>query len=443
VIIELDPSPRTGRYLKMEISKMGNIKAPGPLYEMAQNQFLKAAKLMDLDPNIGNFLLWPQKSLVVHFPVVMDDGRVEIFEGYRVQHNTARGPAKGGIRYHPETNLDEVSSLAFWMTWKCAVVNLPYGGGKGGVRVDPSKLSEKELEKLSRRFFSEIQMMVGPTKDIPAPDVNTNAKIMAWYMDTYSMNVGQTTLGVVTGKPLDLGGSEGRPEATGRGVAITVSEACNVKGIDISKATVAIQGFGNVGSYSAKILSEEYGSKIVAISDITGGLYNEDGFDIDDLISYRDQNGGVIKGYPKGTPITNEELLTLDVDILIPAALENAITEQIAKDVKAKIIVEGANGPTTEEAEKILIEKDVLIVPDILSNAGGVTVSYFEWVQDLQSHFWEIDDIRKKLTKIMKKSFGEVFATKQKYNTDMRTAAYIVAITRVAEAVKKRGYFPM
>lgn len=422
---------------------MGNLKAPGPLYEMAQHQFLRAAKLMELDPNIGNFLLWPQKSLVVHFPVVMDDGRVEIFEGYRVQHNTARGPAKGGIRYHPETNLDEVSSLAFWMTWKCAVVNLPYGGGKGGVRVDPSKLSEKELEKLSRRFFSEIQMMVGPTKDIPAPDVNTNAKIMAWYMDTYSMNVGQTTLGVVTGKPLDLGGSEGRPEATGRGVAITVSEACNVKGIDISKATVAIQGFGNVGSYSAKILSEEYGSKIVAISDITGGLYNEDGFDIDDLISYRDQNGGVIKGYPKGTPITNEELLTLDVDILIPAALENAITEQIAKDVKAKIIVEGANGPTTEEAEKILIEKDVLIVPDILSNAGGVTVSYFEWVQDLQSHFWEIDDIRKKLTKIMKKSFGEVFATKQKYNTDMRTAAYIVAITRVAEAVKKRGYFPM
>lgn len=422
---------------------MGNLKAPGPLYEMAQHQFLKAAKLMDLDPNIGNFLLWPQKSLTVHFPVVMDDGRVEIFEGYRVQHNTARGPAKGGIRYHPETNLDEVSSLAFWMTWKCAVVNLPYGGGKGGVRVDPSKLSEKELEKLSRRFFSEIQMMVGPTKDIPAPDVNTNAKIMAWYMDTFSMNVGQTTLGVVTGKPLDLGGSEGRPEATGRGVAITASEACNVSGIDISKATVAIQGFGNVGSFSAKILSEEYGAKIVAVSDVSGGLYNPEGFDIDDLIAYRDQNGGIIKGYPKGTPITNEELLTMNVDILVPAALENAITEKIANDVKAKIIVEGANGPTTEEAEKILIEKDILVVPDILANAGGVTVSYFEWVQDLQSHFWEIEDIRRKLTKIMKRSFGEVFATKQKYNTDMRTAAYIVAIGRVAEAVKKRGYFPM
>ncbi|MBO8160881.1 MAG: Glu/Leu/Phe/Val dehydrogenase [Thermosipho sp. (in: Bacteria)] len=427
----------------MEISKMGNIKAPGPLYEMAQHQFLKAAKLMDLDPNIGNFLLWPQKSLVVHFPVVMDDGRVEIFEGYRVQHNTARGPAKGGIRYHPETNLDEVSSLAFWMTWKCAVVNLPYGGGKGGVRVDPSKLSEKELEKLSRRFFSEIQMMVGPTKDIPAPDVNTNAKIMAWYMDTYSMNAGQTTLGVVTGKPLDLGGSEGRPEATGRGVSIIAAEACQVRGIEISKATVAIQGFGNVGSFSAKILSEEYGAKIVAVSDVSGGLYNEEGFDIDDLIAYRDQNGGIIKGYPKGKPITNEELLTLDVDILVPAALENAIDEKIAKDVKAKIIVEGANGPTTEEAEKILIEKDVLVVPDILANAGGVTVSYFEWVQDLQSHFWEIEDIRKKLAKIMKKSFSEVFATKQKFNTDMRTAAYIVAIGRVAEAVKKRGYFPM
>ena len=427
----------------MEISKMGNLKAPGPLYEMAQNQFLKAARLMELDPNIGNFLLWPQKTLVVHFPVVMDDGRVEIFEGYRVQHNTARGPAKGGIRYHPDTNLDEVSSLAFWMTWKCAVVNLPYGGGKGGVRVDPSKLSEKELEKLSRRFFSEIQTIVGPTKDIPAPDVNTNAKIMAWYMDTYSMNVGQTTLGVVTGKPLDLGGSEGRPEATGRGVSITASEACNVKGIDISKARVAIQGFGNVGSYSAKILSEEYGAKIVAISDISGGIYNEDGFDIDELIEYRDQNGGVIKGYPKGKPITNEELLTLDVDILVPAALENAITEKIAKDVKAKIIVEGANGPTTEEAEKILIEKDILVVPDILANAGGVTVSYFEWVQDLQSYFWDIEDIRKELTKIMKRSFAQVFATKQKYNTDMRTAAYIVAIERVASAVKKRGYFPM
>lgn len=427
----------------MEISKLGNLKAPGPLYEMAQNQFLKAAKLIELDPNIGNFLLWPQKSLVVHFPVVMDDGKVEIFEGFRVQHNTARGPAKGGIRYHPETNLDEVSSLAFWMTWKCAVVNLPYGGGKGGVKVDPSKLSEKELEKLSRRFFSEIQMMVGPTKDIPAPDVNTNAKIMAWYMDTYSMNVGQTTLGVVTGKPLDLGGSEGRPEATGRGVAITTSEACNVKGIDISKARVAVQGFGNVGSYSAKILSEEYGAKIVAISDISGGIYNEDGFDIDELIEYRNQNGGVIKGYPKGTPISNEELLTLDVDILIPAALENAITEKIAKDVKAKIIIEGANGPTTEEAEKILIEKDILLVPDILANAGGVTVSYFEWVQDLQSYFWDIEDIRKELTKIMKRSFSQVFATKEKFNTDMRTAAYIVAIERVASAVKKRGFFPM
>jgi len=428
---------------KMKLSTMGNLKPFGPLYENAQKQFLKAADLMELDPNIGNFLLWPQRILEVHFPVVMDDGRVEIFEGYRVQHNTARGPAKGGIRYHPDTNLDEVASLAFWMTWKCAVMNLPYGGGKGGVRVDVTKLSEKELERLSRRFFSEIQMMVGPQKDIPAPDVNTNAKIMAWYMDTYSMNVGYTALGVVTGKPLDLGGSEGRPEATGRGVAITANEACKVLGKDISKATVAIQGFGNVGSYSAKILSEEFGAKIVAVSDVSGGLYNENGLDIDDLIAYGDANKGLIKGYPKAKPITNEELLELDVDILVPAALENAITEKNADNIKAKIIVEGANGPTTPEAEEILIKKGVLIVPDILANAGGVTVSYFEWVQDLQTFFWDIDDIRKKLTKMMVNAFAEVYKTKEKYNTDMRTAAYIVAISRVANAVKERGYYPM
>ncbi len=427
----------------MKISEMGNLKPFGPLYDMAQRQFLRAADAMELDPNIGNFLLWPQRILEVHFPVVMDDGHVEIFEGYRVQHNTARGPAKGGIRYHPDTNLDEVASLAFWMTWKCAVMNLPYGGGKGGVRVEPSKLSEKELERLSRRFFSEIQMMVGPQKDIPAPDVNTNAKIMAWYMDTYSMNVGYTALGVVTGKPLDLGGSEGRPEATGRGVSIVANEACKVKGIDISKATVAVQGFGNVGSYSAKILSEEYGAKVVAVSDVSGGIYNENGLDINDVIAYRDDNKGIIKGYPKGKPISNEELLTLDVDILVPAALENAITEEIAKNVKAKIVVEGANGPTTEEANDILTSKGVLIVPDILANAGGVTVSYFEWVQDLQTFFWDIDDIRKKLNKMMVNSFAEVYKTKEKYNVDMRTAAYIVAIARVASAVKERGYYPM
>ncbi|HOL03404.1 MAG TPA: Glu/Leu/Phe/Val dehydrogenase [Fervidobacterium sp.] len=427
----------------MKLSTAGNLKPFGPIYENAQKQFLKAAEIMNLDSNVGNFLLWPQRILEVHFPVVMDDGRVEMFEGYRVHHNTAKGPAKGGIRYHPDTNLDEVASLAFWMTWKCAVLNLPYGGAKGGVKVDVSKLSERELEKLSRRFFSEIQMMVGPQKDIPAPDVNTNAKIMAWYMDTYSMNVGYTSLGVVTGKPIDLGGSEGRPEATGRGVSITTNEACKVIGKDITKARIAIQGFGNVGSYTAKILNEEFGAKIVAISDISGGIYNENGFDVNELIAYRDSNKGVIAGYPKGTPITNEDLLELDVDILIPAALENAITEKNADKIRAKVIIEAANGPTTPAAEKMLLKKGVLIVPDILANAGGVTVSYFEWVQDLQTFFWDIDDIRKRLTKMMVNAFAEVYRTKEKYNTDMRTAAYIVAINRVANAVKERGYYPM
>ena len=427
----------------MKLSTAGNLKPFGPIYENAQKQFLKAAEIMNLDSNVGNFLLWPQRILEVHFPVVMDDGRVEMFEGYRVHHNTAKGPAKGGIRYHPDTNLDEVASLAFWMTWKCAVLNLPYGGAKGGVKVDVSKLSERELEKLSRRFFSEIQMMVGPQKDIPAPDVNTNAKIMAWYMDTYSMNVGYTSLGVVTGKPIDLGGSEGRPEATGRGVSITTNEACKVIGKDITKARIAIQGFGNVGSYTAKILNEEFGAKIVAISDISGGIYSENGLDINELIAYRDSNKGVIAGYPKGTPITNEELLELDVDILIPAALENAITEKNADKIRAKVIIEAANGPTTPAAEEMLLKKGVLIVPDILANAGGVTVSYFEWVQDLQTFFWDIDDIRKRLTKMMVNVFAEVYRTKEKYNTDMRTAAYIVAINRVANAIKERGYYPM
>lgn len=427
----------------MKLSTAGNLEPFGPTYENAQKQFLKAADIMELDPNIGNLLLWPQRVLEVHFPVVMDDGRVEIFKGYRVHHNTAKGPAKGGIRYHPDTNLDEVASLAFWMTWKCAILNLPYGGGKGGVRVDVTKLSEKELERLSRRFFSEIQMMVGPQKDIPAPDVNTNAKIMAWYMDTYSMNVGYTALGVVTGKPVDLGGSEGRTEATGRGVSIITNEVCKVIDKDIKKTRIAIQGFGNVGSYTAKILNEDYGAKIVAIADISGGIYNEDGIDIKDLIAYRDSNKGLIKGYPKAKSIPAEEVLELDVDILIPAALENAITEKNAKNIKAKVIVEAANGPTTPEAEDILLNKGVLIVPDILANVGGVTVSYFEWVQDLQVFFWDIDEIRSRLTKMMVKAFNEVYKTKEKYNTDMRTAAYILSISRVASTVKQRGYYPM
>jgi glutamate dehydrogenase (NAD(P)+) len=412
------------------------------LYEQALEVFRQAAKVMQLDPNIQRFLERPQRTIIVEFPVLMDDGRVEMFVGYRCQHSTALGPAKGGIRYHPNVTLDEVQTLAFWMTWKCSLLNLPYGGGKGGVKVDPSKLSKNELERLSRRFFFEISQFVGPQKDIPAPDVNTNPQVMAWYLDTYSMHVGYTALGVVTGKPVELGGSVGRNEATGRGVAVVAAEACKLLGKDISKAKVAVQGFGNVGSFSAKILQEEFGAKIVAVSDVSAAYYDPNGININDLIAYRDSNKGLIEGYPKAQRIKHEELFELDVDILVPAALENSITEENADKIKAKLIVEGANGPVTPGADKILHSKGVTIIPDILANAGGVTVSYFEWVQDLQSFFWDLDDVRNKLAKMMRAAFAEVAKTKEKYNTDFRTAAYIVAIDRVAKAVKLRGIYP-
>jgi glutamate dehydrogenase (NAD(P)+) len=412
------------------------------LYEQALEVFRQAAKVMQLDPNIQKFLERPQRTIIVEFPVLMDDGRVEMFVGYRCQHSTALGPAKGGIRYHPNVTLDEVQTLAFWMTWKCSLLNLPYGGGKGGVKVDPSKLSKSELERLSRRFFFEISQFVGPHKDIPAPDVNTNPQVMAWYLDTYSMHVGYTALGVVTGKPVELGGSVGRNEATGRGVAVVAAEACKLLGEDISKAKVAVQGFGNVGSFSAKILQEEFGAKIVAVSDVSAAYYDPNGINISDLIAYRDSNKGLIEGYPKAQRIKHEELFELDVDILVPAALENSITEENADKIKAKLIVEGANGPVTPGADKILHSKGVTIIPDILANAGGVTVSYFEWVQDLQSFFWDLDDVRNKLAKMMRAAFAEVAKTKEKYNTDFRTAAYIVAIDRVAKAVKLRGIYP-
>ncbi len=412
------------------------------LYEQALEVFRQAAKVMQLDPNIQRFLERPQRTIIVEFPVLMDDGRVEMFAGYRCQHSTALGPAKGGIRYHPDVTLDEVQTLAFWMTWKCSLLNLPYGGGKGGVKVDPSKLSKNELERLSRRFFFEISQFVGPQKDIPAPDVNTNSQVMAWYLDTYSMHVGYTALGVVTGKPVELGGSVGRNEATGRGVAVLAAEACKLLGKDISKAKVAVQGFGNVGSFSAKILQEEFGAKIVAVSDVSAAYYDPNGIDINDLIAYRDSNKGLIEGYPKAQRIKHEELFELDVEILVPAALENSITEENADKIKAKLIVEGANGPVTPGADKILHSKGVTIIPDILANAGGVTVSYFEWVQDLQSFFWDLDDVRNKLAKMMRAAFAEVAKTKEKYNTDFRTAAYIVAIDRVAKAVKLRGIYP-
>lgn len=412
------------------------------LYENALKQFNKAADRMNLDPGLKEVLSYPKRELTVNFPVKMDNGEIRVFTGYRVQHNLSRGPAKGGIRYHPDVTLDEVKALAFLMTWKCAVVNIPYGGAKGGVKVDPSKLSEDELERLSRRYFSEIRIIVGPDEDIPAPDVNTNPKVMAWYMDTYSMDVGHTVLSVVTGKPLDIGGSAGRLEATGRGVRVVTEEAANYLGLDTKNMTVAVQGFGNVGSHAALLISEELGSKVVAVSDVNGGVYNPEGLDIEELIAYRDSNGGTIKGYPKAEPITNEELLTMDVDVLIPAALENVITAENAEEIKAKLVVEGANGPTTPEADEILQKKGIFVVPDILANAGGVTVSYFEWVQGLQWYFWEIDDVRKALHKVMKNAFADVMKARARFNCDMRSAAYTLAIEKVALATKLRGIYP-
>ncbi len=411
------------------------------LYESALRKFRKAAVLMNLDPNVQKILEHPKRQLIVEFPVVMDNGSIEIFTGYRVQHNVTLGPAKGGIRYHKDVNLDEVKTLAFWMSFKCAVMGLPYGGGKGGVKLDPSKYSMKEIERISRRYFSEISVIVGPDRDIPAPDVNTDANIMAWYMDTYSMNVGYSVLEVVTGKPLGLGGSEGRTEATGRGVAKVTELAIQKRKQKISEAKIAIEGFGNVGQYSALILSKEKGAKIVALSDSKGGIYNPNGFDVEDVINYK-KSHGMLSGYPNSDSISNAELKMLDVDVFIPAALENSITDETAKKMKAKIIVEGANGPITDTADEILKERDILVVPDILANAGGVTVSYFEWVQDLQSFFWKKEQVNATLEEMMEKSFNEIWDIKEKYSTDMRTAAYILSTQKIAFGIEKRGIYP-
>src|SRR5712675_1350644 len=341
-------------------------------WQVAQQQFDLAAERLNLDPGLRRVLREPRRELIVHFPVHMDDGSVRVFTGYRVQHNLGRGPAKGGIRYHQDVSLDEVKALAMWMTWKCAVVGIPYGGGKGGVIVDPKQLSQKELEGLTRRFFTEIEVLVGPEKDIPAPDVNTNAQIMAWMMDTYPMHAGYTVPGVVTGKPISLGGSEGRNEATARGCVYTIVEAARHLGIDLTKSRVAVQGFGNAGSIAARLISEE-GSTVVAVSDSTGGIHNPDGLDITRVIGWKAEHG-TVQGFPGAMDITNEQILEVDCDILIPAALENQITSRNAGNIKAKIVAEAANGPTTPDADAILHDKGVFLIPDILCNAGGVTV---------------------------------------------------------------------
>jgi glutamate dehydrogenase (NAD(P)+) len=418
-----------------------NVAAPINAWEVAQRQFDLAAERLNLDPGLRLVLREPRREFTVHFPVHMDDGSVQVFTGYRVQHNLGRGPAKGGIRYHQDVTLDEVKALAMWMTWKCAVVGIPYGGGKGGVIVDPKRLSKKELEALTRRFFTEIEVLVGPEKDIPAPDVNTNAQIMAWMMDTYSMHAGYTVPGVVTGKPISLGGSEGRNEATARGTVFCIIEAARHLGIELPKARVAVQGFGNAGSIAARLISDE-GATVVAVSDSTGGIHNPDGLDISKVIAWKGEHG-TVQGFPGAKDVSNAELLEVDCDILIPAALENQITAANAKDIKARLIAEAANGPTTPEADEILFKSwKTFMIPDILCNAGGVTVSYFEWVQDLNRDHWSEQVVNEKLKGIMVKAFSEVLAVARREEIDMRTAAYLLAVKRVADAMDMRGLYP-
>jgi glutamate dehydrogenase/leucine dehydrogenase len=423
--------------------KVDQITPPRPTkpnpFLVAQEQIHIAAQRMKLDPEMEAILRQPERELHVHFPIRMDDGSIRMFDGFRVQHNTARGPAKGGIRFHQDVNVDEVKALATWMTWKCSVVDVPYGGGKGGVIVDPKQLSLGELERLSRRFITEIQGIIGPERDIPAPDVNTNSQIMAWMMDQYSRNKGYPIPGMITGKPLALGGSLGRSDATGVGVMMATRQAMQKLNMSAAGTRVVVQGFGNVGSISARAM-QELGTTIVAVSDVFGGIYNPKGLDIPALITHVRQTG-TVKGFGDSDVITNDELFGIDCDILIPAALENQISVANADKIKAKLISEGANGPTTPEADRILHDRGILLLPDILANAGGVTVSYFEWAQNIQGFYWTEEEVAERLERVMVRSFRAVYETAQEHEVDMRTAAYMVAIARVAEAVRLRGIY--
>lgn len=439
-------------------------------FKNALEQLEIVSKRLDLKEGIVRILKNPQRELTVNFPVKMDNGECRVFTGYRVQHNDARGPFKGGIRYHWNVSLDEVRALAMWMTWKCAVVNIPYGGAKGGVICNPKEMSQTELERLTRRFTSEISIIIGPEKDIPAPDVYTNAQTMAWIMDTYSMNHGHSVLGVVTGKPIHIGGSLGRNEATARGCLFTIREAlkhmdykvtppekwqkeCDINAIgeevcdgDLGTGyrfdgpTVAIQGFGNAGANAANLM-EKKGAKIIAVSDSRGGILKKDGLDVQKVIKHKTTTGSVV-GFEGADKLEPKEVLEVECDVLIPAALENQITKENADNINAKIVAEAANGPTTPEADKILYDRDIFLIPDILANAGGVTVSYFEWVQGLQSFFWSERDVNVKLRDIMIQAYEEVYNTSQLHKIDMRTGAYMVAVKRVADAITHRGIFP-
>jgi len=425
---------------ELEIKKSSKIdKNP---FEMAKKQIDIVAEKMGLDEHISKYLKRIERSLIVSIPIIMDNGDLEVFEGYRVHHSTVRGPGKGGLRYSEGVFLDEVKALAMWMTWKNSLLNLPLGGAKGGVCVDPSKLSKKELERLTRRFTAEIINVIGPDIDIPAPDINTNPQIMAWIMDTYSMQKGTSVPGVVTGKPIEIGGSVGRETATGRGLYFILQAICEKLDLDLKSLKIVIQGFGNVGGNIAKILYEE-GAKVIAVSDISGGLFDEKGLDIEELLEWRDQNGLLKDFYEKDYFfISNKELLEIECDVLIPASIENQIIESNANDLKCKVILEGANGPTTPEADEILKRREIIVIPDILANAGGVCVSYFEYVQDLQSYFWKLDRINHELRNIMIEAFDEVYKVSKEKKVTLRIAAYMIAISRLKKAIELRGIFP-
>nr|MDO8118644.1 Glu/Leu/Phe/Val dehydrogenase [Candidatus Sigynarchaeota archaeon] len=414
-------------------------------FEMALKQLEIASGFLPKEKEWQNaleYLRHCQRALTVSLPIVMDDGTLKIFEGYRIQHCDVRGPTKGGVRFAPDVNLDEVKALAFLMSLKCAVVNLPYGGAKGGISVDPKKLSAAELSRLTRRYTYAIIDMIGPLKDIPAPDVGTDSRVMAWMFDTYSIGVGVPTHGVVTGKPVEVGGSLGREAATGTGLMYVLEALAKKRDIDLSTQRIAIQGFGNVGSnFATQMVASHRGCKIVAVSDIKGGVFKQDGIDIDALLSYCEKTGSVV-GFPGTKQLTNKELLCCDCDILVPAAIEKQITADIAKELKAKIVLEGANGPTTPEADEILQKRNVIVIPDILANAGGVTVSYFEWVQDRDAYFWDLERINKELRKIMVAAFDDVFAITEKRKVPMRIAALILAVERLVSAIILRGIFP-
>ena len=426
----------TDRIVRPDKDRFLNEENP---FEAMMSRFDRAAELLDLEPGIYKILRHPEKQLIVSLPVMHDNGEVEVYTGYRVLYNTSRGPGKGGIRFDLNVTLEEVKALAAWMTWKCAVVNIPFGGSKGGVVCDPLKMSVAELERLTRRYTAGIMSVLGPDSDVPAPDVNTNERVMAWVMDTYSMRVGHTVTAVVTGKPVEMGGSLGRREATGRGCTIVTKEALAHLGMPAKGSTVAIQGFGNVGSVAADLMRKE-GMSVVAIGDRSGGVYNKGGIDVPDANAWVKTRGS-LDGYAKGDRVTNDELLTLDVDVLVPAALENVNTTKNADKIRARVICEGANGPTTAAADALLDDKGIFVIPDILANAGGVTVSYFEWVQDRGGYFWSEATVNERLTEIMTRSFHDVLKLSQQHKVNLRTAAYMLSISRVSTVHKLRGIY--